>query len=342
MKKFNGFTLIEVLIALSISTVIVFGMTQLYRNVVGFIDSSRKLMGVNKKVCLLFNQLENDISTAFIPSLHKEEQKKDTQYKKPVQQQKLKDDKSFFGKIYEDEYIRIDNKKFELFKSINFISTNPLVVYGENRPRIVRIKYFLERDKKKSRDDKNCYNLFRYETYELSNIDFKESEDVKHKEKKYQIKKYLVADYIKSLFVEYVTPKPQKEDQKKRNQEPEEIKSFIWNTEFIKKIEDQKEKEVVQKKKKVDKKEKKYVVPQYLEITIIFWNDELEREHSFSTLIPVWSYPTREKTEKKQDDKTKSDDKDKITEKETKNSTKNTKPQKSRLLPESLPVRGKK
>ena len=131
-------------------------------------------------------------------------------------QEKKKDLKYFVGQIYEDKYRRIEGKKWELFKSLNFISTNPLQVYGEKRPRLVRIRYELVKDKQKSLKEKTSYNIVRKECYELNNFDFKEEmEDEKKRAKKVAIRSHVVAENIKELYIEYVSQKQVKDKEKK-------------------------------------------------------------------------------------------------------------------------------
>ena len=312
MKIKKAFTLVEVLISLAISSFIILGCIQLYRNMVSFLDSSQEIMRLNKKVCLLFNQLENDISSSFIPFLHEEEKKgKEEEKGSPGEKkkEKPKDIKYFFGEIYEDEYRRIEGKRWELFKSLNFVCTNPLQIYGENRPRIVRLKYELKRNKEKSQGEKISYDLFRLETYELENVDFKEPEErrTREKEKLYGIRSYVIAENIKDFFVEYVTLKPKKEKTTTvvREEEEPEVRNFEWNTKIIQKIFPPKKEE--EKKTETKKEEEiKYIVPRYLDLIISFWDEKLQNHHSFNALILVFSYPTQEqkKDDKKESPKT--------------------------------------
>jgi len=278
---------------------------------VSFIESSHELMSLNKKTCLLFNQLQNDISSTFVPFLQEEEKKAkdEKEVLAEKKKEKPKDPKYFLGQIYEEEYRRIEGKKWELFKSLNFICTNPLEVYGENRPRLVRIKYELAKDKAKSQGEKLSYNLFRKETYELQNVDFQQPEErsPKEKEKLCGIRSYLIADNIKDFFVEYVTDKPPKEKEKTtafaREEEEPQVRNFEWNIKIIQKIFPPKKEEKLQEEKKEE--EIKYVVPRYLEIVITFWDERLQNQHSFGTLIPIWSHPTQEpKKDKKAPGKT--------------------------------------
>ena len=75
MRNKKAFSLLELLIALSLSSFIMMGLLQSYRSLVRYLDRSRELIGVNRRICLLFNQMERDFMTAFIsPDLKEADQ----------------------------------------------------------------------------------------------------------------------------------------------------------------------------------------------------------------------------------------------------------------------------
>jgi len=301
VRKKQAFTLLELLIAVSVSSFIILGMTQAFRNTQKILSKSRVILMMNKATCLLFNQMERDFNTAFIPVITKKELadkkekdndkkeekeiKEETKNKKQSKKQEQKT-KYFVTKYFEDELIKVDGKKHELFQSISLVNTNPLQVWGQKKVRLVRVGYELVKDKEKSNKERILYNLYRKETTELANEDFKEPEEVK----KTTIRKHLIATEITHLSIEYSMPKEQKKDKKKPAPDEEtDIKSFDWKAQ----------------------KKKKESVPQQVGIRITFWNETLNDEATFSCMIPIFSYPTPEEkksTEKKQPRKT---DKDK-------------------------------
>ena len=308
MKKKAGFTLLEVLISLSISIVIILGMLQIYQNATSYFGKANEFISLSQKVYILFGQLENDLSTAFISEFHEKiKDKKDESAVAPNELWRDKQEKSnqeykyFVGQIYDGESQRIKGKTWELFKSLNFITTNPLQIYSKKYPRLVRVKYELIKNKEKSVKEKIVYSLYRKEITDLQNVEFKESEEFVVKEKKELIRKYLVADNIKEFFVEYIFPKEIEKDSKK---EKEYIRSFIWpSKETIAKMKDEqarqkKEQDTKATEQKKDQKpaekDKGFLeqVPAKIEIYISFWDVNLERSNSFNCLIPVYSYPT--------------------------------------------------
>lgn len=307
MNHRPAFTILELLISITLSSMIMLGLVQLYQGVARYLEATRDMMSVNRKVCLLFNQLERDFSSSYIPVLAKEEKvAKEGQpptgpadEKKPAAaveektpEQKKKDEeldkerlKSFFiGMIDERaEATKINNKKIEAGKLISFICSSPLQVYGEKRPRLVRVVYEIVIDKAKSTRDVVSYQLLRKETDDLFNTRCKIDEFARPEPGK-AIRSYVVADDVKGFFVEYVTKKEEKGDKpKEKPTEPQEIRSFSWG----------------------NKEELQGVVPEKVLIWIDFWNDKKTKGTQFHALFPILSYPTPKKDTKKDDEKDK-------------------------------------
>lgn len=275
MKKRNkAFTLIELLVALTISGFIITGMMQGFRNVQKILMNSRQLLQLNREVCLLFNQMERDFNTACIipeenPSKSIQKQPEKSARDKEKEKKKLN---QFKATVYENETKRIEGRTYSLFKSVNFINTNPLQVWSEHRIRLIRLAYQLEKDKEKSTSSLTSYNLYRKETDNIKNEQMKEPEQGTQPTKGESIiYRNLIATNIKSLYLEYVTPK-----EKSDTDEETEIKTFVWG----------------------EKKEQENKVPQYLNIIITFWNDDFTKENEFSFMSPIFAYPTPKKEQK--------------------------------------------
>lgn len=306
MKAHQAFTIIELLIALFLSSFIMLGMMQAYRNAVSALSVCRSRMAISRKVCLLFNEIERDFSSMIVPVLYKEivpgkdrNGNKDdaiAQKKQPdsqdtsqsqtnaldnQQEKQKKEEEAEIIKMapvvttYQDEIRRINQRKFELFKSINFITTHPFQVYGDKRVHLVRVLYELVLDKQKSTPNKPCYNLFRKETNDLQNSKMKKDDAQESTKQKNNmgIRTHLVADSIKEFYIELITEKPvDKDDQDKQRKkdEVEEIRLFSWG-------------------------EKDFTVgsvPKALHIHIIIWDDTIKRTEKFQIFVPVFSYPT--------------------------------------------------
>lgn len=284
LKK-DAFTLLEVLISLAISSFIIVGMLRIYLNSVAYIDKSRDQMLLNRKVYLFFDQLEKDLSATFDAFLYleekvefKEDERKNKDPKKQLpekakEEAKIKHINSFKATIFEGETKKIKDSKWELFKSVNFITTNPLQIYGQKRVRLVRVMYELIKDKEKSTQDKISYILIRKETEDLSNENFTESEEgFVTKEQRHSIHKQIVADNIKGLYLKYATIK--NIDQKKQEtslssekQNRDLTTAFVWD----------------------QKDENKNKLPEFILLKVIFWNDNLSYEYSFDNIIQIFS-----------------------------------------------------
>jgi|GEM_PF-1177541 len=307
MNNRKAFTIIELLISLTLSSFIMLGMIQAYRNLDKCIDRSRQIVDIDRNVCVLFNQMERDFSQAFIASLSKEIKKdeksgksSDEKKEKASESKISKDSKDeekelvaakdfFIASVYENETIRINRKRYELFKNVNFITTSTLQVWGQKRIRFVRVFYELLKDKERSKGETVCYKLYRKETTELTNVKMKEDEYATPSDKKiHSIRTYLVADNVKDFYVEFIIPEI-KEDEKSETKEAatsevKELNFFTWG----------------------DKKENTGKLPQRAEIHISFWNDSLTESKNFQATFPFYIFTTRkEKEEKIKEDKAK-------------------------------------
>ncbi|MBY0110282.1 MAG: prepilin-type N-terminal cleavage/methylation domain-containing protein [Candidatus Babeliaceae bacterium] len=155
-----GFSLIEIIIALAISGfvgIMVF-------NTVWLLQQSSKryneLITVDSQQQILFSQMQKDISSMVVPLygfLANANEKKEEQEK--VQQEYFKR----FGL-----QIEIENEKF---KSLSFVTTTVLGIYGAKKPRLVRVRYLMVPDT----NHKNYFTLMRQESSELLMSDFERS-----------------------------------------------------------------------------------------------------------------------------------------------------------------------
>lgn len=267
--KNSAFTLLEVTIALGLSCVVIYGMMQAYRNVTTYLNKAHDILGINRRVCLLFNQLERDFSTAYIPPLYKKEEKPED-----VEKEKQKDHEIlktyFFAHVDEQESERIDSRRVHLFKDVAMINTNPLQVYGNRRSRLVRVHYILKLDKEKSKGERQCYTLLRKETMDLTNAQMKEREFSGETEKEgaQPVMTCLVADNIKKLYIEYVLKKQPDEQTGVKKEEAEEQFFDTWG----------------------ESKGTEGVAPARVEVFIEFWDSQMRQSHKFRTAIAVLAH----------------------------------------------------
>ncbi len=155
-----GFSLIEIIIALAISSfvgIMVF-------NTISLLQQSSKrynqLITIDGQQQMLFSQMQKDISAMAVPlygfvpdpKAKKEEQEK-------AQQEYFKR----FGL-----QIEIEN---EHLKSLSFVTTSLLSVYGSKKPRLARVRYLMVPDA----NHQNYFTLMRQESPELAMADFERS-----------------------------------------------------------------------------------------------------------------------------------------------------------------------
>jgi prepilin-type N-terminal cleavage/methylation domain-containing protein len=136
MQKANGFSLIEVVIGIAISSIISIILFQSFSQTYKTIKTIDNMIFMDRRVCVLQNQLDKDITTIFIPE--------------QLNHEKL------------ERYFYSQNNQKQL-KEFTFITTNVLQVYQSASPRIVRVTYQLRENKK----DSNEYSLFRKESTNL-------------------------------------------------------------------------------------------------------------------------------------------------------------------------------
>jgi type II secretory pathway component PulJ len=303
MKRWHkGFTLFEVLLAIVLSSFVMYGLMRLYQSSARYLERTRDMMIIDRTVCLFFNQLERDLSSAYIPYLHKvEKTEKPAEIKSdkadaenaaqekapesPEEQKKAQEKaraerKTFFVATF-DEYtqdvMRIEGKKVELFKSLSFICTNP---FGQKRTRMVRVIYLLVKDKKKSTRDNTSYQLVRKETDDLSNVKGKADEFATTVAKDKDVRSLVVADGIKGFYVEYImlekdikrSDKEEKAAADKPKEPDKEWRSCSWG----------------------QHKETSGVVPQRVNVWLDMWDDNKRKTVRFNATFVVLSYPTQD------------------------------------------------
>lgn len=297
-----GFGMIELLIALALSSFIMLGMTQGYRNAVKLQRNAHELLVVNRRIALLFNQIERDFTTGVahrkpVPYAPAEKQKKGEDGQKPEQTEETKkpaqeksgrhkDEKkeppvpSIKMAVHDDAAYRHRGKKWQTTKSVSLICTTPLELFGKQHERLVRVGYELVPDKKRSVAGKECYQLVRRQTNELRNSSFK----VRESDNKQMLNSHVVAQDIKrfSIGATYVPKPPEKKEggQKESTEKQEPVKTFTW----------------------AEKEQKKSstALPEFVSLHIELWDENLEKTYSFECMIPCFVRDAIEKEQKEQ------------------------------------------
>jgi len=296
MKKFAAaFSLIELLIALALSSVIMMGLVHINRNAAHLLKEAQSLLVVNRQVALLYAQLERDVTSSVVyqkPEKYapaKKQPKKGEEGKEEAPKEAEKKDKeqpkekeapsvaSLSLEPYEDSSYKVGTKKWQQTKKLSLLTTTPLEVYEQEHPRLVRVFYELVYDKKRSTSQKPVYVLYRSQTEELENVFCKEEEDKKDK----RVSRCIIADRIKQFSLEAayeVRPRDEKgpagqqaaAPQASSAVDPEEMtKVFTWGEEE-------------------EKKKSKTVLPDHFVSHIEVWDLAITRSYSFSCLLPLF------------------------------------------------------
>ncbi len=321
-----GFTIIELILVIALSSIVIVGLMQAYNNIMSYLKTIQEMQAVNKKACLLFNQMECDFTSALIPPILKritpekeahakgdksaeksdqgkepsdEEDSDKTGDKSPEEKKKTEEKrretlKKYFLASINDNGVakKIDGTRTYQFKNVTFINTNPFQVYGQSRVRFVRVMYELVLDKKRSKGDIYCYDLWRKETENLENIKLKEDEvGLTTRSKATQIRKILVADGIKEFFVQYVYQGRPKSKEKLTAAQIEAGES------------DEDEEKIEEKVFDVwgENSQTMGVVPNRVNVYITFWYEKLVKTQSLQATFPVMSFSLLKEIEKKKD-----------------------------------------
>jgi len=290
---------------MSMSAFILVGLLQSYRSLMKYIAKTGAMMSMSRRGCLVLGQMERDFSTAFIPQDQEEDSKDDSSRRtfgspqderdkqpdkkddeKIKKEKKLKSKTFFLALADEDgEIKKVDDRKLMPLKSVTFITTNPLQIFGQRKVRFVRVMYELVKNKDRSLKDRVSYDLVRKESDDIHDAKMKIDQFDYEKQKKSPIRTDVVAEDVKAVYFEYTgIEKPKKDDKQKgssergkKKEEDKEITLSVWG-----------EKEFTQG-----------VVPKYVAVYLDLWNEKLQFADSFHAIFPILTFPTPDPEEPK-------------------------------------------
>ncbi len=201
MKK--GFVLLEIMISIAISSMIGVIIFNSFSQINRAIKIADKIINFSSQETLIIQQLEHDLSGAFVPiifenmqkNVEKETKTKSTPTKKTIIEETKTTTETKEVLFKKGFYSEKNDSNTSL---LTFITSNPLKNnYDDNQIRIARVTYRLK--KKKS----DLFTLFRQETTELS----------LEKEEKNK-NNYEMIDNIKSFSVTFTVIKKENDDKK--------------------------------------------------------------------------------------------------------------------------------
>lgn len=268
----KAFSLLEVLIALFIGAMIMSQLLEGMRQAAFYLKRGIECSTIDRTVAFLFNQLERDLTAAFIPYTYEKEKDKKKEGDK-------KDDEKKFRSLYKFPFLarideeamlrRVGGKKREQFSLLSFITTTPLELYIEKKPRVLRVGYYLKSIVSRNPAIPQTYTLIRKETLDCSNERFQVNESAQ-KENKKKITEYILAENIKALSLQFSTPKPKdpkRDKEKKLSQEEKTITSYAWG----------------------ETEKTKELLPKLVEVYCELWNPTYTRTSVFTCSFPIFA-----------------------------------------------------
>ncbi len=276
-----GISLLDLVVGLAIASIL---SVLLYRSLyqanqtVRVIDS---LIETQTQLVFFGDRLTKDVSGAFVPlqAIPQKTEQADAKQTAKSEQPKKKEEqeKKRLKNIFMVE--GLDNIARAAAPAttkplFSFVSTNPLVIYGETTPRVVRITYSLERP-----TGSKLWQLKRYESPEL---DFKKFNEARRKNK---LTGYTILQNIQAFSVTCIVSKAEEKKEEKKQSVPagkqqKEEKPKPKEYERLTSWHDQER-----------VKSKKSLIPEYVEVKGVILDSRHKRESPFKLLIPIAAGP---------------------------------------------------
>lgn len=283
-----GLSLIEVIVGLAIASILSVLLYQSTSQTARVVKTVDVMINAHSELALFSNRIQKDVAGMFVPrfAVEKKKDKNKPEQKPPQEKTEAKpeaDDKSKIDEEKKREVLLLEN--MSLTKSTHkepstftFISTNPLMVYGESAPRRVRIAYTLERQK----EGKDIFKLIRHES---SEVDLKKFQE---KQRSKGIKGYDILTNIRQLEIHCFVPKVEEEEKGKKEEKQKPLEPG------------QKPKKEKKKPKKIEyerlsswpsnEKDQKALLPQWIEIKGEITDARQKKEIPFELFIPILAW----------------------------------------------------
>ncbi len=272
--KQPGFTLIEVLVAGLIATIMSIALFAIYAQVTQAAKTIENAVAMNTRIVATVQQLERDIAGVCIPFCAREQKDDETTATVPAQGQ-LPEQKPQRKKITRIFYGTVKDEQLDM---LTFITNNPLQGYwsdraGKAKPALARVVYRLERDTDK-RLKKPAYKLTRQEA---QNLDL----DAFNAEAQNPIRSYTLVKNIKKFTITYALLNDSESDEDTQKESVEVTTQDHWDKEKAKK----------------DKR----IIPHDVTCTMSLWDAKQEREVTVTfavAIIPDFSKPVGQQEQK--------------------------------------------
>lgn len=263
MNLRNGFILLEVVFSLVIGAILSLLLFQSMGSLSKTYQKIFSVSSVQRRFTLVQEQFERDFSGIIAPKISLEDERDQDKKEKEESENEKKEEKKAEvktgGEKTKPKMYRVPHVFFSKNDGkgnciqLSCLTTNPVNMYGQQTPRLVRVVYRLEPDPEHE-------GLFLLARQQSENLDFKAFEDSSEK----KIRKFTISDSIEKLNISFLIPK---EPEKKSELPTEE------------------EKKLAEKEQKKDKKKEREFK------TVSDWpyfEDEKEEEKSKRPAYPTF------------------------------------------------------
>lgn len=144
----KGFALIEIMVSIAISSILSLSLFALLSQVQKSQLFVEQTIATNRTLVTVYERFSTDLTGMFWPQFLLEDHK--------TKSEQVKIDKIIFSK-------NARTNDVEHLKFFSFITSNPLQVYNESKPRVARVIYSVEIDS----ENKNSFILYRQESQNL-------------------------------------------------------------------------------------------------------------------------------------------------------------------------------
>lgn len=278
MSSRPGFSLLELLVAIAVSSIVAVALFQAYQQATQSLARVNGVSSTYTNMITSFARLEADLTGAIVPpygdpdlakkptaeKAKKEapQQQKDKQEKKEPDQDKQADNAVKKVFIYETENGQL--------KRLSFITRNPTHPYKEQIPCIVRVTYTLQKDPASPSE----FILLRAQTAKL------ELDDSKEPGHPYVILRHIKKCSCKLQAIDIEELKKQQEERKKTKKEGKKLKKDPFKMPPMKTYEQWPPKE----EKKDDKKTSVEPLPLLVKTSITYHDEYQDRDEEFTFL----------------------------------------------------------
>lgn len=277
----NGISLLDIMVALAVGSILSIMLYRSFTQTNQVVRVIEAISGMSMDLTLASDRLEKDLSGAFVPvqGIPKPKPKEDEKQKRTISVGATqKEETPRLGDVFvvSDQRKRTSQAATLL---LTFITSNPLVVYGETPARIVRVVYMLRPHKAVP----GLLELVRYESPEL------ELKQFEARQAKGTIQGHQLISTLKTITVTCTV----------RKQEPEEEKEKKEKASREKKEKQEKEKPIewehfTRWRDEERIKENKVIMPEVVEIKGTAVDARGKREMPFHFLIPIAATPPSE------------------------------------------------